>query len=179
MHHTADRQRLFPPAVFAKPPFRPPPPLAAKPAKAEAAAVEADKGKKGKEAANAAAPTPAADGSKKGKKEKKGGEAPATPAASAAGTAAPAASSSNADNGSSGGAAGDGPGPEVLDIRIGRILECERHPNADALYVSKIDLGEAEGSRTSERRGRALACRIGRRCPAAGAAAGSGGPPAP
>lgn len=32
--------------------------------------------------------------------------------------------------------------PSRLDIRIGRIVEVSRHPDADALYVEKIDLGE-------------------------------------
>ncbi|XP_028157508.1 tyrosine--tRNA ligase, cytoplasmic [Ostrinia furnacalis] len=34
--------------------------------------------------------------------------------------------------------------PSKLDIRVGRIVEVSRHPDADALYVEKIDLGEAE-----------------------------------
>lgn len=34
--------------------------------------------------------------------------------------------------------------PARLDIRVGRIVEVSRHPDADALYVEKIDLGEAE-----------------------------------
>jgi len=29
-----------------------------------------------------------------------------------------------------------------LDMRVGLIVECDRHPDADALYVEKIDLGE-------------------------------------
>lgn len=29
-----------------------------------------------------------------------------------------------------------------LDIRIGKIIKCEKHPEADALYVEQIDLGE-------------------------------------
>lgn len=33
-------------------------------------------------------------------------------------------------------------GPQKLDIRIGKIVEISRHPDADALYVEKIDLGE-------------------------------------
>jgi aminoacyl tRNA synthase complex-interacting multifunctional protein 1 len=37
-----------------------------------------------------------------------------------------------------------GPGVEVLDIRVGAVLEVEKHPDADALYVEKIDVGEAE-----------------------------------
>ncbi|XP_041980399.1 tyrosine--tRNA ligase, cytoplasmic [Aricia agestis] len=34
--------------------------------------------------------------------------------------------------------------PSKLDIRVGRIVEVSRHPDADALYVEKIDLGEGE-----------------------------------
>jgi len=32
-----------------------------------------------------------------------------------------------------------------LDLRIGRILEVSRHPNADSLYVVKIDCGDTRG----------------------------------
>jgi len=32
--------------------------------------------------------------------------------------------------------------PSRLDIRVGKIVEVSRHPDADALYVEKIDLGE-------------------------------------
>lgn len=35
-----------------------------------------------------------------------------------------------------------------LDVRVGQILEVSRHPDADKLYVEKIDLGEASGPRT-------------------------------
>lgn len=31
-----------------------------------------------------------------------------------------------------------------LDIRVGKILSCEKHPDADALYLEQIDVGEAE-----------------------------------
>lgn len=34
--------------------------------------------------------------------------------------------------------------PVKLDIRVGRIVEVFRHPDADGLYVEKIDLGELE-----------------------------------
>ncbi|RVE47957.1 hypothetical protein evm_007365 [Chilo suppressalis] len=34
--------------------------------------------------------------------------------------------------------------PAKLDIRVGKIIEVSRHPDADALYVEKIDLGEEE-----------------------------------
>lgn len=29
-----------------------------------------------------------------------------------------------------------------MDIRVGKIVEVSRHPDADALYVEKIDVGE-------------------------------------
>jgi tyrosyl-tRNA synthetase len=45
---------------------------------------------------------------------------------------------------------GNKPSPEVdevipsrLDMRVGRIVEVTRHPDAEKLYVSKIDIGEA------------------------------------
>ncbi|XP_018315041.1 tyrosine--tRNA ligase, cytoplasmic [Mycetomoellerius zeteki] len=38
--------------------------------------------------------------------------------------------------------------PTRLDIRVGKIVEVKRHPNADSLYVEKIDLGEPNGPRT-------------------------------
>lgn len=31
-----------------------------------------------------------------------------------------------------------------LDIRIGKIIKCEKHPEADLLYVEQIDFGEAK-----------------------------------
>jgi len=34
--------------------------------------------------------------------------------------------------------------PSRLDIRIGKIVEVSKHPDADALYVEKIDLGEEQ-----------------------------------
>ncbi|XP_058794060.1 tyrosine--tRNA ligase, cytoplasmic [Phymastichus coffea] len=38
--------------------------------------------------------------------------------------------------------------PTRLDIRVGRIVEVKRHPDADSLYVEKIDLAEESGPRT-------------------------------
>ncbi|MES1923164.1 hypothetical protein MHBO_004709 [Bonamia ostreae] len=29
-----------------------------------------------------------------------------------------------------------------LDIRVGKIVDCQKHPNAEKMYVEKIDLGE-------------------------------------
>lgn len=38
--------------------------------------------------------------------------------------------------------------PTRLDIRVGKIVEVSKHPDADSLYIEKIDLGEASGPRT-------------------------------
>lgn len=35
-----------------------------------------------------------------------------------------------------------------IDLRVGKILSVEKHPEADSLYVEQIDLGEPEGPRT-------------------------------
>lgn len=31
-----------------------------------------------------------------------------------------------------------------VDLRVGRIVEIDKHPNADRLYIEKVDVGEAE-----------------------------------
>ncbi len=36
------------------------------------------------------------------------------------------------------------PGVDALDIRVGRIVAVEPHPNAESLYLEQIDLGEAQ-----------------------------------
>lgn len=38
--------------------------------------------------------------------------------------------------------------PARLNIRVGKIVEVSKHPDADSLYVEKIDIGEASGPRT-------------------------------
>lgn len=46
-----------------------------------------------------------------------------------------------------GGKAAKGPQQPVfsrLDIRVGKIVSVEKHPNADSMYLEKIDVGEAE-----------------------------------
>lgn len=37
---------------------------------------------------------------------------------------------------------------ELLEIRVGKIVEIGKHPEADSLFVEKVDLGEATGPRT-------------------------------
>lgn len=34
--------------------------------------------------------------------------------------------------------------PSRLDIRVGRVISVDKHPDADSLYVEKVDVGEAE-----------------------------------
>ncbi|EFJ44995.1 hypothetical protein VOLCADRAFT_106157 [Volvox carteri f. nagariensis] len=57
-------------------------------------------------------------------------------AAAQATEAAPAPASATPDA-----AAAD---PATMDIRIGKIVKCEQHPDADSLYVEQIDVGEPE-----------------------------------
>ena len=37
---------------------------------------------------------------------------------------------------------------ELMEIRIGKIVEINKHPEGDTLYVEKVDLGEPSGPRT-------------------------------
>ncbi|CUA74400.1 hypothetical protein RSOLAG22IIIB_11195 [Rhizoctonia solani] len=36
----------------------------------------------------------------------------------------------------------------MIDLRVGKIVHVEKHPDADGLYVEQIDIGEPEGPRT-------------------------------
>lgn len=36
----------------------------------------------------------------------------------------------------------------LLEIRVGKIVEISKHPEADSLYVEKVDIGEPTGPRT-------------------------------
>lgn len=40
------------------------------------------------------------------------------------------------------------PNPGMIDFRVGHIQKAIKHPDADSLYVSTIDMGDAEGPRT-------------------------------
>lgn len=99
----------------------------AKKDKAEGDAKEAKEDKKEKPAkGDKAAPAEAAAGAavegKEGKKEKKA-KAPKAAAAPAAPLV---------------------PAPSMIDLRVGKILDVKRHPDADSLYVETIDVGEPE-----------------------------------
>lgn len=40
------------------------------------------------------------------------------------------------------------PLPSQIDLRVGKIVDIEKHPDADSLYLEKVDFGEPEGPRT-------------------------------
>ena len=47
--------------------------------------------------------------------------------------------------------------PAMIDLRVGHILKAERHPNADSLFVSTINCGDAPGTdNTSEYEGKTV-----------------------
>ncbi|KAK0535387.1 G4 quadruplex nucleic acid binding protein [Tilletia horrida] len=90
-------------------------------------------------AASADAP---AEGKKDKKKEKK------DKAAAPADGAKPAKSKGNAGGGGGAAApAATGPLPSMIDLRVGKIVGIEKHPDADALYLEQVDFGEPEGPR--------------------------------
>lgn len=73
------------------------------------------------------------------------GTAASSSKAAAPAPAAPAAAAAAAHTEGAPAAGGlDWDAVQALDIRVGRIVSCERHPDADSLYVEKIDVGEAE-----------------------------------
>lgn len=41
-----------------------------------------------------------------------------------------------------------GPVPSMVDLRVGKIVKIERHPDADSLYLEQVDFGEPDGPRT-------------------------------
>ena len=113
-----------------------------KPAAAASAADDQGEAKAEKKPAAAAAATEkkavtAPAGEKKAEKKPAAAAGEKKPAAASAATAAPSAEGANAD-------------AELhrVDFRVGRIVECQKHPEADSLYVEKIDLGEESGPRT-------------------------------
>jgi len=76
--------------------------------------------------------------------EKKQQLVPPATAPPAINPAKPSLSSSSVESKSGGGGGTDDVDVSKLDMRVGLIVECERHPDADALYVEKIDLGEGK-----------------------------------
>ena len=93
---------------------------------AAAAAAPAAAGTTGAEGA-----APAVEGATK--KEKKEKKPKGAPAAAAAADAAPARPDDAFD---------------LLDVRVGKVVAAQKHPDADSLYQEEIDLGEETGPRT-------------------------------
>lgn len=104
-------------------------------------AEDLKKGKKAnKELTDKQENIPAANESKEQKKKEKTPKAPKEAKAGNAG-----------GGGKKGGAAEAGPTvpvPSQIDLRVGKIVSIEKHPDADSLYLEKVDFAEPEGPRT-------------------------------
>ncbi|CAI7790819.1 unnamed protein product [Closterium sp. NIES-54] len=100
-----------------------------------------EKGEKGDGAADGAADKKEKKG--KGEKGEKGGKGEM-------GEKGEKGKSGGGKAGGGGGAAAESALVDVsrLDLRVGRIVKVDKHPDADSLYVEQIDMGEAEGPRT-------------------------------
>ncbi|CAO1629725.1 unnamed protein product [Sympodiomycopsis kandeliae] len=101
-----------------------------------------------------AAETPAKDGQeaeqkKSNKKEKKAAAAEQDPAVAAAKKEKKEKKQGGGGGGGGGGAAAaDVPNsPSMVDLRVGKIVEIQKHPGADSLYLEKVDFGEETGPR--------------------------------
>ncbi|CAO1619009.1 unnamed protein product [Parajaminaea phylloscopi] len=95
----------------------------------------------GAEGAAAAAVTEGSEG-KKQKKEKK------EKAAAAGGQGQP--EGKKKEKPAKGGAAAAEPAtpiPSMIDLRVGKIVDIKKHPDADSLYLETVDFGEPEGPR--------------------------------
>ncbi|ABN65629.1 G4 quadruplex nucleic acid binding protein [Scheffersomyces stipitis CBS 6054] len=116
-----------------------------KPAAAAGAETGEKKDKKKEAATSAAAPAQEAANASAGKgpisEEEKAARAEAAKAKKAA--KAKAKAEQNAKQA----AAVVPPNPSMIDFRVGFIQKAERHPNADSLYMSTIDMGDEEGPR--------------------------------
>ncbi|KLO11471.1 nucleic acid-binding protein [Schizopora paradoxa] len=111
-----------------------PPKKKEKPAKAEGATQSADAGAASKEG-------------KAQKKEKKEPKEKGQAAASEGGSSKKGAA--NAGNKAAAVAEDSGePVPSMIDLRVGHILDVQKHPDADGLYIEQIDIGEETGPRT-------------------------------
>ena len=69
----------------------------------------------------------------------------------------------------------DDAGGNLELFRVGRVLEAEKHPNADRLQLTKVDVGEREPRRSSAVPGTSASARpSASRCPARCCRTGSG-----
>ncbi|KAG6830026.1 hypothetical protein H0H92_002554 [Tricholoma furcatifolium] len=88
--------------------------------------------------ASSATPAPSEQPQKADKKEKKKKDtAPNEQSGKKAAAKAPAADEGSGE-----------PVPSMIDLRVGKIVDIMKHPDADGLYVEQIDIGEETGPRT-------------------------------
>uniref|UniRef100_A0A0L0P286 tRNA-binding domain-containing protein n=1 Tax=Candidozyma auris TaxID=498019 RepID=A0A0L0P286_CANAR len=114
-----------------------------KPAKDGSAAKESKDSKE-----NSKEASPAAKGDK-GKKEKKPlSEEDKKASAEAAKAKKAAKAKAKAEQQAKQAAAAVPPNPGMIDFRVGFIQKAVKHPDADSLYMSTIDMGDEEGPRT-------------------------------
>ncbi|KAE8227103.1 hypothetical protein CF319_g368 [Tilletia indica] len=135
------------------------PPEKPKKEKAPAAAAGAAESAKAAKTKGKKADTDAAEGATKaadavateeapaeGKKDKKKEKKDKAGAASADGSK-PAKAKGNAGGAAGAAPASSDPLPSMVDLRVGKIVAIEKHPDADALYLETVDFGEPEGPR--------------------------------
>ncbi|BDA44302.1 probable aminoacyl tRNA synthase complex-interacting multifunctional protein at C-terminar half [Coccomyxa sp. Obi] len=152
LQHKADAHNIYPKVAFKKPPLNLQPPVVA-PAKAKGAEGAGSASKPadaGKPAAAAKAASPANGPASSTTAAASSSAKPSAAPDGASKEAAPAKKSKEAkkEGPESGTAAPAGKDAEAridqLDIRVGKIVKVDRHPNADSLYVEEIDLGEEQ-----------------------------------
>ncbi|GEQ71341.1 hypothetical protein JCM33374_g5024 [Metschnikowia sp. JCM 33374] len=119
--------------------------------KAAAGAAAAGAAGAGEKAGAKAAAPEASE--KKAPQEKKAGKGPISEAdkkasAEAAKAKKEAKAKAKAEQQAKQAAAAVPPNPGMIDLRVGFIQKCVKHPDADSLYMSTIDMGDAEGPRT-------------------------------
>lgn len=154
LQHTADVAGLYQLLAFQKPVFVPPvaPPPAPKAAAAAPAAAKAYSGSSSKSTATAAAKGAAADGKQSATAAAAAAGKPVKGATALAGDASSAPASEKKDRKEKKEKAAAAPADggasavavDLVDIRVGTIVKVDKHPNADALYVEEIDLGEEQ-----------------------------------
>lgn len=113
---------------------------------AKDAAKDAAPAKDSKKAAAAAPAAGAAAAGGEITEEQKKANAEAAKAKKAA--KAKAKAEANAKAQAAAAAAAGPPTPAMIDFRVGFIQKCVKHPDADSLYMSTIDMGDEEGPRT-------------------------------
>jgi len=84
---------------------------------------------------------------KKEKKDKKEPKEKGQAAAAEVGSSKKGAASSGGKSAPTAEDSGE-PVPSMIDLRVGHILDVQKHPDADGLYIEQIDIGEETGPRT-------------------------------